>query len=323
MAARSGDELLQMVVQRWRWFAYRVRFHPITTQHAPRIADTLHDYARLMRLDKPAGIWLLLWPTLWALWISAAGQPDGRVFAIFVLGVVLMRSAGCVINDFADRDIDPHVERTRNRPIAARRISPGEAIALFAALSITALMLALHLNRLSILLACAGAAFTVTYPFFKRFFAVPQLYLGLSFGWGIPMAFAAQTEHVPRIAWLLFIANIAWCAVYDTYYAMVDREDDIELGVRSSAILFGESDRHIIAVMQAMTLLSLAFVGRAAELGRWFWLGLSAGAAFFLYELYLIRRRDRAGCFAAFLHSHYFGMAVFIGIALDYLFGTT
>ena len=316
----SGDELAQLLMQRWRWFMYRVRFHSITTQYLPRVVDTLMEYVSLMRLNRPVGIWLLLWPTLWAVWISSQGKPNPKIFVVFVLGVALMRSAGCVINDYADRGFDPNVERTRNRPLAAGRVSATEALVLFAILTLIALILVLQLNRFTLLLALVGAALTVTYPFLKRFFSLPQFYLGASFGWGIPMAFAAQHENVPRIAWLMLLANILWCAVYDTIYAMVDREDDLKIGIRSTAILFGESDRHIIAIMQAMTVLSMVLVGRMAHLGSWYHAGLLVGAAFFVRHLVLIRTRERGRCFAAFLHNHYFGMAVFIGIALDYLF---
>jgi 4-hydroxybenzoate polyprenyltransferase len=317
---RSGDELAQLAMQRWRWFMYRVRFHPLTTQVLPKVVATLTDYAKLMRLDKPIGIWLLLWPTLWAVWISGEGVPDPKVFLVFVVGTVLMRSAGCVINDYADRNFDPKVRRTRERPLAAGRVSPVEALVLFALLSLTALMLVMRLNRLTLLLAVAGAALTVTYPFMKRFFSLPQLYLGISFGWGIPMAFAAHLESVPRVAWLLLLANVAWCAVYDTIYAMVDREDDLQIGVRSTAILFGEADRHIIAALQGITLLALYLVGKSEDMGGWYACGLTAGALFFVRHLYMIRQRDRDECFRAFLDNHYFGMSVFVGIALDYLF---
>ena len=317
---RSGDELVQRLSERWRWFVYRVRFHPWTTRELPRVMSGALDYARLMRLDRPIGIWLLLWPTLWALWIAGRGKPSPSVFIIFVLGTVLMRSAGCAINDYADRSFDPHVERTKNRPLAAGRISALEALILFTVLSMTALVLALQLNRLTLLLAVAGAFLAVSYPFIKRFLSVPQLYLGVTFGWGIPMAFAAQLERVPRVAWLLLIANVLWVTVYDTIYAMVDRDDDLKIGVRSTAILFGDSDRHIIAVLQFMTLLSLYLVGHMIHMGNWYYAGLCAGAAFFVYQLWLIRARDREACFRAFLNNHYFGMSVFIGTLLQYQF---
>lgn len=317
---RSGLELAQRIGDRWRWFSYRVRFHPWTTNELPKILGTLQDYVRLMRLDRPIGIWLLLWPTLWAVWIAGRGKPDPHLFIIFVLGTVLMRSAGCAINDYADRSFDPHVERTKDRPLAAGRISTLEALVLFTVLSLMALVLALQLNRLTLLLAVGGAFLALTYPFIKRFLSVPQLYLGLTFGWGIPMAFAAQLETVPRVALLLLIANMLWVTVYDTIYAMVDRDDDLRIGVRSTAILFGDSDRHIIAVLQAMTLLALYLAGRMLHMGAWYGAGLVAGALFFLHHLWLIRARDRASCFQAFLNNNYFGMSVFIGILLNYQF---
>jgi 4-hydroxybenzoate polyprenyltransferase len=317
---RNGDELAQALVERWRWFLYRARYHPLSTQVLPQVFATLGDYARLMRLDRPVGIWLLLWPTLWALWIAGRGKPNPAVFVIFVVGTVLMRSAGCVINDYADRRFDPHVERTKDRPLAAGRLSPPEALVLFAILVLASLALALQLNRYTLLLAVGGAFLAITYPFIKRFLSVPQLYLGLCFGWGIPMGFAAELERVPRVAWLLFVANLLWVTVYDTIYAMVDRDDDRKIGVRSTAILFGDSDRHIIAVLQAMTLLTLYLTGRMTRLGNWYWVGLWVGAGFFVHHLWLIRDRDRAACFRAFLNNHYFGMAVFVGIALDFIF---
>jgi 4-hydroxybenzoate polyprenyltransferase len=271
-------------------------------------------------LDRPVGIWLLLWPTLWALWIAGRGKPNPQIFIIFVIGTVLMRSAGCAINDYADRSFDPHVARTRDRPLAAGRISTLEALVLFGILSLIALMLALQLNRLTLLLAVAGAFLAISYPFIKRFLSVPQMYLGITFGWGIPMAFSAQLEHLPRVAWLLLLANMLWVTVYDTIYAMVDRDDDIKIGVRSTAILFGDSDRHIIAVLQAMTLLTLYLVGKILRMGHWYESGLAAGALFFIYQLWLIRARERDACFRAFLNNQYVGMSVFIGILLEYQF---
>jgi 4-hydroxybenzoate polyprenyltransferase len=284
----------------------------------PLVLATLGDYARLMRLDRPVGSLLLLWPTLWALWLSSGGKPQARIVLVFVAGVVLMRSAGCVINDYADREFDPHVARTRDRPLASGRVSPLEALLLFAMLSVGALLLALQLNRFTLLFAVAGAFLAVTYPFIKRFLSIPQLYLGVCFGWGIPMAFAAQLESVPRVAWLLFVANLLWVTVYDTIYAMVDRDDDLRIGVRSTAILFGDSERHIIAVLQAMTVVALALVGRMMHVGAWYWVGLAGGALLFLYHLWLIRERDRDACFHAFRINHYFGAAVFAGILLNY-----
>src|ERR1700692_2046293 len=252
---RSGVELIERVAERWRWIAYRIRFHPFTTQELPKILDGLGEYGRLMRLDRPIGIWLLLWPTLWALWISSRGKPNPRIFIIFVAGTVLMRCAGCVINDYADRSFDPHVARTKDRPLAAGRISTLEALVLFAGLSIIALMLALQLNKATLLLAVVGGFLAISYPFVKRFLAVPQMYLGVTFGWGIPMAFGVKFGEV---------AQVAWC---DTMYAMGERDDDVKIGVRSTAIGFGDSDRNIIAVLQAMTLLCLYLGGRMSHWG--------------------------------------------------------
>ncbi len=317
---RSGLELAERIAERWRWFSYRVRFHPWTTNELPRLASSLDDYVQLTRLNRPAGIWLLLWPTLWALWIAGRGKPDPHLFIIFVAGTVLMRSAGCAVNDYADRSFDPHVERTRLRPLAAGRISTLEALLLFALLSVASLLLALQLNKMTLLLAVVGGFLAVTYPFIKRFLSVPQLYLGLSFGWGIPMAYAAQLERVPRVAWLLYLANLLWVTVYDTMYAMVDRDDDRRIGVRSTAILFGDSDRHIIAVLQAMTLFSLYLVGGILHMNGWYYAGLTAGGLFFVHELWLIRARQRDACLRAFLNSHYFGLSVLLGIAFDYQF---
>jgi len=317
---RSGDELLQLIGARWRWIVFRARFHPWTIHELPRILGGLADYARLVRLDRPIGIWLLLWPTLWALWISSRGKPNPQVFIIFVAGTVLMRSAGCAINDYADRSFDRHVARTKDRPLAAGRVSTLEALVLFAVLALTALMLVLRLDRATLPFAVAGGFLAISYPFIKRFLSVPQLYLGLTFGWGIPMAFEAQIEQVPRVAYLLLLANLLWVTVYDTLYAMVDRDDDIRIGVRSTAILFGDSDRHIIAVLQVMTLVTLFLVGRMLGMGYWYYAGLWAGAGFFVYQLWLIRARDRDACFRAFLNNNYFGMAVFIGILLQYQF---
>lgn len=287
---------------------------------AGRLVAQLREYALLMRLDRPIGILLLLWPTLWALWIAGAGRPDPHVFLVFVAGVVLMRSAGCVMNDFADRRIDPHVERTRGRPLARGAVSPLEALLLAAALGAIAFGLVLTMNRLTVLLSLAGAALTIAYPFLKRFTHLPQVWLGASFGWSVPMAFAAQTGGVPRVAWLMFIAVILWAVVYDTMYAMVDREDDLKLGVRSTAILFGDSDRHMIGVIQGMLLLALWLVGHQAGLGGWYLGALGLAAAFSIWQQWLIRERRPEDCFRAFLNNNYYGMAVFVGIVLDYTF---
>jgi 4-hydroxybenzoate polyprenyltransferase len=317
---RSGPELLQRIAERWRWFVYRVRFHPWTTNELPRILGTLGDYIELTRLNRPIGIWLLLWPTLWAVWIAGRGRPDPRIFIIFVSGTVLMRSAGCAVNDYADRSFDPHVARTAARPLAQGRITTTEALILFAVLALASLALVLQLSKFTLLLAVLGAFLAVTYPFVKRFLSVPQLYLGIAFGWGIPMAFAAELDHVPRVAWLFVIANMLWVTVYDTIYAMVDRDDDLKIGVRSTAILFGDSDRHIIAALQGLTLSSLYLAGRLLNMSGWYYAGLIAGALFFVRHLWMIRHRERDACFRAFLDNHYFGMSVFIGILLNYQF---
>ena len=278
----------------------------------------LRDYALLMRLHRPIGTLLLGWPTLWALWIAGQGQPDWRVLLVFVLGVLLMRSAGCVINDYADREFDPHVERTRDRPIAAGRVSPREALVLFAVLCLAAFALVLTLNRLTIALSVVGAFLAATYPFLKRYTSLPQFYLGMAFGWGIPMAFAALTGDVPPVAWVLFAANIAWAVAYDTAYAMVDRDDDLKVGVKSTAILFGRYDRLMVGVHHAVTLGLLAAVGFMAGRGPLYHAGLVLAAGIAVYQQYLIRDRSRDGCFRAFLNNNWFGAAVFAGLVVDY-----
>ena len=284
------------------------------------VGAALVDYARLIRLHRPVGIWLLLWPALWGLWLAARGHPHEHVFVVFVLGVVLTRSAGCAVNDFADRRFDPHVARTCDRPVAAGRVSGPEALLIYAILSLLALALVLTLDRLTVAYAIGGAALTVVYPFLKRFFPLPQVWLGAAFSWSVPMAFAAEQHAVPRLAWVVFIAGLMWTAVYDTMYAMADREDDLKLGIRSTAILFGDADRWVLAAMQGLVLYSLWLAGEQAALGLWFRLGLAAGAALFAYQQWLIRNRDPAGCFRAFSNNSWFGLAVFVGIALDYLF---
>lgn len=283
-----------------------------------RLASRWRDYLYLTRLHRPIGIFLLLWPTLWALWIAAEGRPDPVVLLVLVLGTVLMRSAGCIINDFADRDFDPHVKRTRDRPLAARRISPYGALALFAALLLGSFVLVLQLNRLTIALSFIGAVLAVSYPFFKRFFPAPQFYLGVAFGWGVPMAWAAQAGSVERTAWVMLLAAIVWAAVYDTFYAMVDRDDDAQLGLRSTALLFGDMDRVIIGIMQLLMLFGLALVGRAEQLGGAYWAGLLCAAALFALQLWSTRGRDREACFQAFLNNHWVGLVIFAGIALDF-----
>jgi 4-hydroxybenzoate polyprenyltransferase len=289
-----------------------------------RLGRRLEEYALLARFDRPIGTWLLLWPALWALWVAGAGRPDPKVLIVFVAGVFVMRAAGCVINDFADRDIDPHVRRTRDRPLAARRVSPVEALVLFAVLIAIALFLVTRLNFLTVKLAFIGAALTVSYPFVKRIFPMPQLYLGISFGgWSVPMAFAAQTGAVPRVAWVLYIAAVMWAAIYDTMYAMVDREDDLKIGVKSSAILFADMDKLIIGVMQAMMLFALVLAGRNMEFGHWYYAGIVGAGVLFAWQQWLIRRREPAGCLWGFLNNQYVGMVIFVGILLQYVYATT
>jgi 4-hydroxybenzoate polyprenyltransferase len=287
----------------------------------PRLSRRLRRalaFAQLMRLDRPVGIWLLLWPTMWALWVAGAGHPPRRLLAIFIAGTVVMRSAGCIVNDLADRNIDPHVRRTRARPLAARVISPYEALSLFALLLVAALLLALRLNALSLKLAFVGAALTISYPLLKRFFPLPQLYLGLCFGWAVPMAFAATLESVPRVGWLMLIATVLWAGVYDTQYAMVDREDDVRVGVRSSAILFGDMDRLMIAVMQCMMLLALVLMGRTLQFDAGCYCGLAAAAVLFIWQQWLIRDREPTACLRAFQNNSYVGFAIFAGILIEY-----
>ena len=286
------------------------------------LTNRLREYALLMRLDKPIGIFLLLWPALWALLVASEGQPDPQVLLVFVLGVILMRSAGCVANDYVDRDIDRHVSRTQNRPLTAGRVSKLEAKLLFAVLSLAAFSLVLLLNRLTIMLSLVGILLAVTYPFMKRVTHLPQVYLGAAFGWSVPMAFAAQTNSVPHIAWLIYIATVLWATAYDTMYAMVDRQDDLVLGVKSTAILFGESDRYIIGVIQVMLLICLIMIGLQAELGWIYYASLIVAAGLAVYQQNLIRYREREGCFRAFLNNNWFGAVIFLGMLLDYLFRT-
>jgi len=284
------------------------------------ILTRLRDYASLMRLDKPIGIFLLLWPALWALLIASDGNPDPKIVLIFVAGVILMRSAGCVINDFADRDFDRHVSRTRSRPLTAGRVSTSEARILFVVLCLLAFVLVLQLNLLTIGLSVIGVLLAAIYPFMKRVTHLPQVFLGIAFGWSVPMAFAAQTGSVPQIAWLMFVATVLWATAYDTLYAMVDREDDRALGLKSTAILFGESDRQIIGIIQAMLLICLLMIGHQAELGVIYYLGVLLGAGLLTWQQYLIRFREREACFQAFLNNNWFGAVVFLGILLDYMF---
>lgn len=279
----------------------------------------LRDYISLLRLDKPIGIFLLLWPALWALLVAAQGRPDPQIVIIFALGVVLMRSAGCIINDYADRDFDRYVSRTSDRPLTAGRISPRAALVLFGVLCLLAFGLVLQLNRFTVILSIGGVILAVIYPFMKRVTHLPQVVLGAAFGWAVPMAFAAQSGTVPQVGWLMFTTTILWATVYDTMYAMVDRQDDMALGLKSTAILFGEADRLIIGILQAMVLICLVMIGFQAKLGMIYYTGVAAGGALFIYQQRLIRFRERDDCFRAFLNNNWFGLAVFLGILIDYV----
>ena len=287
---------------------------------APELVSQLRNYGKLMRIDKPIGIWLLLWPTMWALWLAGDGHPDQGLFVVFALGVFIMRSAGCVLNDYVDRNIDPYVERTRTRPIASGAVAPFEALILFAALCLIAIGLATMLNQPARLLAIVAAGLTVAYPFIKRLVSIPQFILGAAFGWAVPMAFAAQTGGTPELAWLVFGTTMIWAVIYDTFYAMVDRKDDLKIGVKSTAILFGDVDLFVIAGLQLLMLLALVLIGFQAELGMWYYLSVAIAAGMMAYHLWLARDRQPTGCFEAFLYNHYVGMIVFIGIVLHYTF---
>ena len=293
------------------------------TAEAPlghRLARRVHEYLRLARLDRPIGIWLLMWPMLWALWIAGHGRPAPRVLVVFLLGTVATRTAGCIINDFLDRRIDPLVRRTRDRPLAARRVGPVEALVLFAVFGAASLWLVWQLDALTIRYAFIGALLAVSYPLLKRFFPLPQFYLGLAFGWAVPMAFVAQMGGVPRLGWVLFVTAVIWAVIYDTLYAMVDRDDDIKIGVRSSAVLFADMDRLLIGTLQATMLFALMLMGRQLKFGHWYLAGVVAVAVFFLYQQWLIRNRDSQACLQAFQNNHFVGMAIFIGILLEYVY---
>jgi 4-hydroxybenzoate polyprenyltransferase len=273
---------------------------------------------QLIRFDKPIGTLLLLWPTLWALWIAAGGVPDYALLAIFIAGTFLTRSAGCIVNDLADRRLDGAVKRTSGRPLVTGAVTEKEALALFVALMLLAFVLVLFTNTLTILLSLVAVLLASTYPFMKRYTHLPQVVLGLAFSWGVPMAFAAQSGELPPALWLLFLGNLWWIVAYDTKYAMVDRDDDIPAGIKSTAILFGRHDRLAIAVLQLLCLLTLYLAGRAFALGAYFNLSLLVSAGLFGYQQYLIRSRERDACFRAFLHNNWVGIAVFVGIVLDY-----
>ena len=276
------------------------------------------DFLQLMRMDKPIGIYLLLWPTLWALWIAAEGVPSLKNLLIFVTGVVLMRAAGCVINDYADRNFDGHVSRTKARPLASGKVTAREALILFAVLVALSFALVLLTNATTVWLSFGALGVAALYPFMKRYTYYPQVVLGTAFSWGMPMAFTAETGELPAAAWLLLLANVIWTVAYDTYYAMADREDDLKIGVKSSAILFGDADRVIIFGLQGLTLLCLLLAGARFELGLYFHLGLLVAAGCFAWEFYMTRQREPMVCFRAFLHNHWAGLAIFLGIVLDY-----
>ncbi len=277
-------------------------------------------YVQLMRLDRPIGILLLLWPTLSALWIAAEGVPDIGVLVVFVLGVIAMRSAGCVINDYADRNVDGLVARTMDRPLATGALEAKHALMTFAGLAIFAFVLVLFLNKMTILLSVVALFLAATYPFMKRYTYLPQVYLGAAFGWAIPMAFAAQTETLPPVAWLLFLANILWATAYDTFYAMADREDDLLAGIKSTAILFGDDDHIIIGILQVCFLLVMILTGAQLEMGFEYYLGVVVAGFLFVYQQKLAKERQPAQCLLAFLNNNWVGAALFVGIAVHYGF---
>lgn len=283
----------------------------------PVVRGRMASYMRLTRLNRPIGTFLLLWPTLWALWLAGRGHPEAKNFFVFVAGTFVMRSAGCAINDFADRKFDAHVWRTKDRPMARGEINAYEALIVFCLLCIVGLGLVLTLNRLAILLSIPGAFLAATYPFLKRYTHLPQLYLGIAFGWGIPMAFAAETGAVPTIAWLLLIINIMWATAYDTMYAMADRPDDLKIGIKSTAVLLGDLDRTAVGILQGLVLVGLVLVGINLKLSWIYYIGLAAAACFATYEQWLIRTREPKNCFRAFINNNWFGAAVFAGILLQ------
>lgn len=281
--------------------------------------EFLWPYIRLMRLDRPIGILLLMWPTLSALWIAAEGLPDLTVLIVFVLGVTIMRSAGCAINDFADRNIDGRVWRTEGRPLATGELKARDAVIVFVLMVLIAFGLVSLLNTLTIWMSLVGVVLAATYPFMKRYTYLPQLFLGMAFGWAIPMAFAAQTETVPIIAWLLFLANIIWTTVYDTFYAMADREDDLLAGVKSTAILFGDDDLKILGILQAAYIVVMLMIGHQAELGGIYYSGLLVASGFFVYQQFLSRHREPKACLTAFLNNNWVGLVIFVSLVIHFL----
>ncbi len=290
--------------------------------HLPAVLQNqygkLGDYLHLVRFDKPIGTYLLLWPTLWAVAIASQGAPDGWILFVFVAGTFLMRSAGCAINDFADREIDRHVTRTRDRPLTSGRLNVTEVLTAFVLLSLLSFALVLTLDWQTIQLSMVAVLLAATYPFMKRFHHLPQVHLGAAFSWGIPMAFSSLAGSVPAQGWLLYVAALIWTVAYDTMYAMADREDDLKIGVKSSAILFGEYDRLVIGLFQGLFLLALLLVGRDLEFGGWYYLGLLAAALLMAYEQFLIADRQAPHCFSAFLHNHWVGAVIFAGIMAHY-----
>ncbi len=282
------------------------------------IRHRIQLYSQLIRFDKPIGTYLLLWPTLWALAIAAQGGPDRWILFVFVSGVFLMRSAGCAINDYADREIDRHIARTKERPLTSGRISASEALALFVVFSLIAFGLVLTLNQFTVILSIGGLLLAASYPFMKRYHYLPQVHLGAAFGWAIPMAFAAQLDALPKQAWLLYVANIVWTTAYDTMYGMADREDDLKVGVKSSAILFGEYDRIIVGLLQFLFILTLVLLGRDLNFGTFYYYALFVAVLFLVYEQILINKRESVKCFEAFLHNHWVGGIVFAGIMGHY-----
>jgi 4-hydroxybenzoate polyprenyltransferase len=289
--------------------------HAVITKHWLKI----RPFVELTRLNKPVGIYLLLWPTLWALWVAAQGIPDLSLIIIFTLGVILMRSAGCVINDYADRKVDGHVKRTINRPLVTGAVTNKQAIIVFFSLLTAAFVLVLFTNTLTIQLSFAGAVLAAIYPYMKRHTHLPQIFLGAAFSWAIPMAFAAQADELPKYIWLIYIANLSWTVAYDTMYAMVDRDDDIKIGVKSTAILFADADKVMIAVMQGIAIFCLFLLGSELSLNVFYYLGLLVAVGLMAYQQWLIRARDKAGCFAGFINSHWVGVAVWLGLILTYL----
>ncbi len=281
--------------------------------------DKFKQYLLLIRLNRPIGIFLLLWPTLWGLWIASEGFPNTKILVVFLFGVFLIRSAGCILNDIIDKDFDKFVARTQNRPLASDKLSSIEAFIVAISLIFIAFLLVLTTNTLTVQLSFVAVILAGTYPFLKRHTYLPQFFLGLTFGWSIPMAFAATTNSIPKIAWLLLIANILWAVVYDTIYAMIDREDDLKIGIKSTAILFDDADIFIIGLIQSLVLIALIVIGQQASLNTIYYFSLIIGGCLFLYQLYLIRNRDQKKCMQAFLNNNWFGLVIFIGLFINYL----